>query len=232
MVNAIILCSGGIDSVVTANYIKKKKNYSKILILFFNYGQRTLKQERKASKKCAENICAEFKEIELKELNEISTSLINTDDKANELERKDLKNTEKESENWYVPCRNIIFLVYALAIAESKFIKDKEIYEIFTGFKNEGDEAYPDTTPEFVSVMNQLQKIATAGKFKIIAPLIKKDKEDIIKLGENLGVEFTDTYTCYVGAGEKHCGTCLSCKLRQEGFYWSGVEDVTEYEKS
>ncbi len=230
MANAIILCSGGIDSVVTAHYVKKKKNYKKILILFFNYGQRTLEQEKRASKKCAENLNAKFKEIELLELGKISTSMINSNDKANEMKKEDLKDTKEESENWYVPCRNIVFLVYALAVAEARFVSEGEVNEIFVGFKNEGDEAYPDTTPEFVDVMNKLQETATAGKFEIIAPFIRKDKEDIIKLGAEMGIDFKETYTCYVGAGEKHCGTCLSCKLRQEGFYWSGVEDKTEYE--
>lgn len=230
MKNAIILCSGGLDSVVTAHYVKEKLCYKKIIILFFNYGQRTLKQERKASKKCAFNLGAKFREIKLGELKKISTSMINSDKKAEKVQ--DLKDTSKESEKWYVPCRNSIFLIYALAIAESRFIKNKEIYEIFVGFKNEGKEAYPDTTPEFVKQMNKLQKISTAGKFKIFAPLIKKDKEDIIKLGQKLKIDFKKTYTCYAGAGKKHCGTCLSCRLRQAGFYWAGIEDPTEYEKN
>ena len=55
------------------------------------------------------------------------------------------------------------------------------------------------------------------------------DKEDIIKLGIELGVKFEETYSCYVGAGEKHCGKCLACMLRKEGFYWAGVEDSTSY---
>ena len=59
MKNAIILCSGGIDSVTTAYYVRKKLNYQKTIILFFNYKQKTLKQERNLSKKCAKNIKAE-----------------------------------------------------------------------------------------------------------------------------------------------------------------------------
>jgi len=233
MKNAIILCSGGIDSSVTAHYVKKRLNYKKVFILFFNYGQRTLIQERICSKKCAQYVNVEFIEINLPELNKISTSLINSKKKANKIKRKELKNTSKESENWYVPCRNIVFLIYAIAFAEARYIKNKEICEIFVGFKNEGKEAYPDTTQEFVKVMNNLQKTATAGKGKFIikAPLIKMDKEDIIKLGNKLGVNFKQTYTCYAGVKNKlvHCGTCLSCKLRQVGFYWANIKDPTNY---
>ncbi|MBI2629017.1 7-cyano-7-deazaguanine synthase [Candidatus Pacearchaeota archaeon] len=233
MKNAIILCSGGLDSVVTAYYVKNKAKYGKIYILFFNYGQRTLKQEKRASKLCAEKLNGKFIEIKLPELNKISTSLINSAKKANKVSRKQLKNTEKEHLNWYVPCRNIIFLTYALAIAESKLIKNKQKYDIFTGFKNEGKEAYPDATSEFVSIMNKLQATAVKKNIRIIAPLINKDKEDIIQLGKEFGVDFRNTYSCYVGVNSKnnkHCGTCLSCRLRQEGFYWAGLQDPTNYE--
>lgn len=229
MKKAIILCSGGLDSVVTSYYVKCKLKYNKLIILFFNYGQRTLRQERKASRYCAKQIGGIFKEIKLKELSKLSAALINSKKKARKITRKELKDTKKEAENWYVPCRNTIFLTYALAIAEAKFVGKKEVWDIFTGFKNEGKEAYPDTTPEFVKEMNKLSQISAMTKSKIIAPLIKKDKEDIIKLGEKLGVKLDKTYTCYVGAWRKHCGYCLSCRLRQEGFYWAGVKDKTKY---
>lgn len=231
MKNAIVLCSGGLDSVVTSYYVKYRLKYGLLTILFFNYGQRTLKQERKYSKKCAEDLSGKFIEINLPELNKISTSLINSDKKANKISRKQLKNTEKEHSNWYVPLRNGIFLVYALALAESIFIKNRERNDIFIGFKNEGKEAYPDTTSEFIEVMNNLQKITINKDFKIIAPLIKKDKEDIILIGNKLKVNFRDTYSCYSGTKSgKHCGYCLACRLRQEGFYWAEMQDPTPYE--
>lgn len=229
MKNAIALCSGGLDSVVTSHYIKNKLGYNNLILLFFDYGQRTRKQEKKAAKYCAEKLRAKFREIKIRELSKISAALINNNKKANKIERNQLKDTKKEAENWYVPCRNSIFLIYALAIAESKFVKKKEVWDIFTGFKNEGQEAYPDTTPEFIKEINKLSQISAMTPSKIIAPLIKKDKEDIIRLGEKIGVEFDKTYTCYVGAWRKHCGYCLSCRLRQEGFYWAGIKDPTKY---
>ena len=176
MKNAIILCSGGIDSVTTAYYVKKKLKYDKIIVLFFNYGQRTLYQERNSSKKCAKDLNARFIEINLKELGDISTSLINKKGKIKKITRKELKNTSKESEKFYVPCRNTIFLVYALALVESFYINQKEIYDIFVGFKCEGKESYPDTTSKFVEEMNRLSKIGCSKQFKVKAPLIKKDK--------------------------------------------------------
>ncbi|MBI2046667.1 7-cyano-7-deazaguanine synthase, partial [Candidatus Pacearchaeota archaeon] len=148
--NCIVLCSGGIDSVVTAHYAKRKLKYKSIIALFFDYGQKALKQERICSKRCAKNLSAKFAEVELKWLNDIPSSLINKKGRTARLKIKDLKNTKKESQKWYVPCRNTLFLAYALALAESFFIKKKKVYDIFVGFKCEGKEAYPDTTPGFV----------------------------------------------------------------------------------
>jgi len=223
MENALILCSGGLDSVVTS-YYAKSLGYKKIKILFFNYKQKSLKAERKKSKLCAKKLNAKFIEIKLKWLSQISHSLINKPGKISKI--KNLKDTKKESDKYYVPCRNTIFLSYALALAESLYFKEKEKYDIFVGFKNEGKESYPDTTKEFVSSINQLSKTATAG-FKLIAPLIEKDKEDIILLGKKLGVDFKETHSCYLK--NKHCGKCLACELRKAGFYWSGEKDVTRY---
>ena len=229
---AIILCSGGLDSLVTAYYVKHKLGYKEIIILFFNYNQRTLEQEKKASKKCAKNLKAEFIAVELPFLSKISTSLINKNKKAAKIKRKQLKNSEKEAVKFYVPCRNTIFLIYTLALAESLFIKNKgkQHYDIFTGFKCEGRESYPDTTRKFVKEINKLGKISTIAKSKIKAPLIDFDKDEIVLLGKKLGIKFKDTYSCYVGCEDgKHCGYCLSCRLRQEAFYWANVKDPTDY---
>ena len=230
MKNAIVLCSGGLDSVTTAHYVKKNLKYRKMMILFFDYGQRTLLQEKKTSKKCAKNLGAIFREIKLLELKKISNSLINKKTKAKKINRKNLKDSSEESAKYYVPCRNTIFLIYALALAESLAIKNKKIYDIFTGFKCEGKDAYPDTTSEFVHEINRLRRISTEVKGKIIAPMIKKDKDEIIQLGQKLGIKFENTYSCYIGAKKKHCGYCLSCRLRQEAFYWAGIKDPTQYQ--
>ncbi|MBI2632595.1 7-cyano-7-deazaguanine synthase [Candidatus Pacearchaeota archaeon] len=229
MKSAIVLCSGGIDSITTAYYVKKHLKYKDIVILFFNYGQKSLFDERKASKSCSNNLGAKFKEISLPELKLLSASLINIGGKGKKLGRSDLKDTKKESKKWYVPCRNLIFLSYALGKAESLLLKEKKKSDIFIGFKCEGNDSFPDATKEFINRLNELSNISTEGKFKIFAPLINKDKEDIIIIGKKLGVNFKNTYSCYVER-KIHCGQCLACMLRKEGFYWSGFKDPTVYE--
>jgi len=227
---AIVLCSGGIDSVVTAYFVRKKLGYKKMKILFFDYRQKSLISERKFSRMCAHELKAEFMEISIPELGKMSGSLINKNGKAGRLSINKLKNTKKESKKWYVPARNLVFLAYAISLAESIFLRTKERYNIFTGFKCEGQEHYPDTTEGFVKSMNKISLDSTEGKFKIIAPLISKDKEDIIKTGSGLGVDFTKTFSCY--QDNVHCGQCLSCCLRKAGFYWAGMKDTTKYGKN
>lgn len=226
--NAVILCSGGLDSVTTAYYVKKRLDYDNLIILFFDYGQKSIEQEKKCAKKCARDLRAKFIEIKLDELKKVSTSLINRRGKIKKMKRKELKDTRKESLNWYVPFRNAIFLIYALTLAESEYIKTKKKYDIFVGFKYEGRGGFPDTTPEFIGIMNKLSKFSNKGEYVVKAPLIKKDKSDLILLGKELGINLKDTFSCYIGEQE-HCGYCLACRLRQEGFYWADVKDPTRY---
>lgn len=230
MKRAIVLCSGGIDSVVTARYVKKILNYEKILLMFFDYGQKGIIAERKCAKKCSKELDAEFVEIGLTGLKKISPSPLNTNRPISRKNGKHLNDTKKESETWYVPCRNLIFLSYAFSLAEAIKIKSGKKTEIFVGFKNDGKEFFPDASPEFLRKINLVGKTATVGKYHVLAPLIKKDKEDIILLGRKLKVDFEKTFSCYAGKA-KHCGTCLACRLRQQGFYWANVKDPTFYDK-
>ncbi len=228
MKNALILCSGGLDSVTTAYYVRNKLKYEKIKILFFDYGQRNLRGEEKFSRECADSLKADFIKLRLN-LGE-NTSLINTNKRAKKIKKKDLKNTKKESDKWYVPYRNSLFLINALALAESLFIKENRTYDISVGFKCDGNESYPDTTKEFVELMNKLGKLGKNKKSRIIAPLIDKDKEDIVLIANKLGFNLKNTLSCYVGP-EKHCGICLACSLRKQGFYWANIKDPSSYEK-
>src|SRR3989344_3291248 len=227
MKNAIMLCSGGLDSITTSYYVKNKLKYNNLIILFFNYGQRTLKQEIKYSRLCAKDLNVKFKEIKLDWLKEISNALF---ENIKLKKIKTLKNTKKESSKWYFPYRNAVFLISAMAFQESLAIKERKNYDLFVGFKCEGKESYPDTTKKFVNYMNNLAKLSEVSKFRIIAPFIDKDKDEIITLGKKLGVNLANTYSCYLG-NNLHCGYCLACKLRQAAFYWANIRDPTIYKK-
>ena len=233
MKNAIILCSGGLDSVTTSYYIKDK--YKKLKFLFFNYGQRAVKEEEFCCKEIAKKLNGEFLKVELKWLGDISTAMLNNPGEIPTTSDKDLENSNKELLNWWVPCRNSVFLINALAFAESEFLKNKEKYDVIIGLKNEGQEHFKDTTEKFVKKVNELVEDSTNdGDYNIIAPLIKMDKTEVTKLGVKLEIPFELTYSCYIENGFEngkpvHCGKCLNCMLRKKGFYWSNIKDPSLY---
>lgn len=240
MKNAIIVISGGLDSAVTAYYVKHKLNYDNLKFIFFDYNQRTLKEEEYCTRKIAEKLNAEFIKVDIKWLGEISTAMLNKDEDLPEVTEKDLANVEHSQEqiiNYWVPCRNAMFLISALAHAESEFISKEQRYDIFIGIKAEGEVAMKDTTPEFLKATNDLAEQATHhGGYKIIAPFIDKDKVEVTKIGKELNVPFELTYSCYSGGFDEkgfpvHCGTCENCMLRKKAFYFSAVEDPTIYRK-
>ncbi len=136
-----------------------------------------------------------------------------------------------------MPCRNSIFLISALAEAESLFISKNERWDVYIGVKKEGKIPMKDTRPEFIDIMNKLAEQGTYhGGYKIIAPLIELDKDEIVKLAKELEVPLEFTYSCYDGGDFKdkpvHCGICANCMDRKKGFYWAGVKDCSIYNKA
>lgn len=226
MATALVLCSGGIDSVTSAFYAKKILGFSNIELVFFDYGQRNLNPEKKAVKFFSKELNAKLRIVNLKMLKDISQSNLTNNRASKNL--SSLKDTSFESEQWYVPCRNLVFLSYTLALSESMFLKNIKS-DVFVGFKHEGREFFPDAGPDFLKKMNEISFSASRAKSRIIAPLIKKDKEEIILLAKKLGVRLEKTYSCYVG-NKNQCGKCLACRLRKAGFYWANEKDLTKYD--
>ena len=131
----------------------------------------------------------------------------------------------------YVPARNTIFLSIALGYAEVI-----GAYDIFIGVNAIDYSGYPDCRPAFIHAFQTLANLATAaavegrGRFAIHAPLIEMTKEQIIRKGLSLGVDYLLTHSCYdpSPAGQP-CGRCDSCRLRLAGFAAAGAKDPVEY---
>ena len=134
----------------------------------------------------------------------------------------------------YVPARNTIFLSYALAYAEVV-----GAFDIFVGVNVVDYSGYPDCRPDFIRAFEKLANLATAvgvegkGEFKIHAPLIKMSKKEIIEAGIKLGVDYSQTHSCYdpIMRDEKiyACGKCESCQLRLAGFASANLSDPIYY---
>jgi 7-cyano-7-deazaguanine synthase len=100
---------------------------------------------------------------------------------------------------------------------------------LYLGFKNEGNDPFSDATKEYVKRMQKLLKQASKQTIILKTPFITKDKEEIIKKGIKLGINYTTTWSCYAPREQKQCGVCLACRLRKAGFKWANVQDPTFY---
>jgi len=132
----------------------------------------------------------------------------------------------------YVPARNLIFLSYAVAWAESLGSHD-----IFIGVNAIDYSGYPDCRPEFIKAFEKAVNLATkegaeGRRISLHAPLISMSKAEIIRAGVSLGVDYSLTHSCYDPSPEGiACGACDSCLLRIKGFREAGLVDPITYLK-
>jgi 7-cyano-7-deazaguanine synthase len=132
----------------------------------------------------------------------------------------------------YVPARNTIFLALALAYAEVT-----RSQAIFTGVNALDYSGYPDCRPEFLEAFENLAHLATkagveGGTIAIRAPIVRMHKEEIVRKGRELGVDYSMTVSCYnADADGRACGRCDACRFRREGFERAGFADPTRYQR-
>lgn len=131
----------------------------------------------------------------------------------------------------YVPARNTIFLALALGWAETLNAND-----IFLGVNCLDYSGYPDCRPEFLDAFETLARLATkagvegSSRIKIHAPFLRSRKDEIIRRGLELGVDYGLTHSCYdPGATGLACGRCDSCRLRLAAFERVGIADPISY---
>jgi len=241
--SAVNMISGGVDSVTSAYYVAKVLKPRKQLLIFCDYKQRTYRYEEFCIKQVSKRLDLPLKTIDLRWLGDISTSVLTHPEvEIKETKESDLWDPEKARQRilqWWDPCRNAVLLLVGLSHAESFYISRGERYDVFIGIRRETPVAMKDNTPEFLEEMNRLAEQATHhGGYRLLAPLITYDKDKVVKLGEELGVPWEYTYSCYAGCGFKtvkgrklpvHCGTCSNCKRRKLAFREAGVTDPSAY---
>ncbi len=216
---AIVLLSGGMDSAVCVAWAISQG--FELAALHINYGQRTEKKELQSYY----DIC-KYYNIEKKLIVDISylaaiggSSL--TDMK---IEVSKAKLDTDEIPTSYVPFRNANILAIATSWAE--VIKAK--YLVIGAVEEDGS-GYPDTRREF---FDSFEKVIHSGtidtQIKILTPLIKLSKKEIVELGNKINVPFEITWSCYKESNEA-CGECDSCALRLRGFQKANLIDPLKY---
>lgn len=222
---AVVLLSGGLDSMVSAA-IARKQGFA-INALTIDYNQRHC-IEIEAARGIATRLGAERHVVLPLDLRQFGGSAL-TDDIAVPMAGV----TDDEIPVTYVPARNIVFLSLTLAWAEALGARD-----IFIGVNALDYSGYPDCRPEFIASFAEMARLGTkAGvegvPFNIHAPLQHMSKADIAREADRLGLDTAMSWSCYAPTADgRACGLCDSCRLRQKGFAEAGIEDGIKYERS
>ncbi|HYJ45026.1 MAG TPA: 7-cyano-7-deazaguanine synthase QueC [Pyrinomonadaceae bacterium] len=223
---AVVLLSGGLDSTTTLA-IARSEGYE-TYALTFRYGQRH-EVEIEAARRVAALYGVAQQVVAEIDLRAFGGSAL-TDD----IEVPKGREPEAMADGipvTYVPARNTIFLSFALAWAEVLGASD-----IFIGVNALDYSGYPDCRPEYIEAFQRMADLATkAGvegrqRLSIHTPLINLTKAEIIRKGLGLGVDYSQTVTCYDPAPDgAACGECDACLLRLKGFAENNVMDPASY---
>jgi 7-cyano-7-deazaguanine synthase len=208
------------DSAVTLA-VARSRGFA-LHALTVQYGQRN-EREIAAAKKVAEHLGAvEHRLIEV-DLAGFGGSALTG---PGEIPKGGEQGTRQEIPSTYVPARNTVLLSLALAWAEALGSRD-----IFIGVSAVDFSGYPDCRPDFIEQFQRLAALGTravlgGAPFEVHAPLIGLSKAETVLLGEELGVDFSLTSSCYSPTAQgQPCGECDSCVLRAKGFAQSGRPD-------
>lgn len=224
---AIVILSGGADSVTTL-YYAIKKGYD-VSCLNFNYGQNHYLMESKEAKWHCNKLGVSLTHVDLRDtqtLLESSLTGLGVIPDVPEVEEhfETLKST-------VVPNRNAIMLSIAYGYAISK-----RAIRIYYGAHASDKGVYPDCRRGFITLLNHAFEAGNWSKREdrrfptIIAPFSAVEKSRVIVEGIIYGVDYSHTYSCYKG-GEQHCGVCSSCLERKRAFEEANVTDPTRYKE-
>jgi 7-cyano-7-deazaguanine synthase len=229
-VPAVVLVSGGLDSAV-ALAVMRRDGYG-CHALSFDYGQRH-RHELVAAERVAEAGGAASHRVVAVDLRTIGGSALTADIEV----PKDRPSGHAGIPATYVPGRNLIFL--SLAVAHAEVLG---AWDIAYGANSVDYSGYPDCRSPFISAFVEAANLATKAwdeadrrsrrpiGFTVHAPLINLTKVEIIRLGAELGVDYSLTHSCYDPTADGvACGRCDSCTIRARGFDGARVPDPTCY---
>jgi len=218
LARALVVCSGGLDSVVAATSMVRQ-GYD-VALLHFSYGSRAEEPEEFAIQKVAAYLGVPLHQLPMYVYDKEDSPLLQKDSK--------IAGGEEGAEfaHEWVPARNLVMLALATAYAEAKGFD-----YIVLGNNLEEAGAYPDNEPEFINRFNDLLPFAVGDgkRVRVLMPVGNLMKHEIVALGHEIGAPLHLTWSCY-RAGEHHCGTCGPCHMRRTAFRINGLKEVITYE--
>ena len=217
MKDSLIVVSGGMDSITMLHEYADQIG----LAITFDYGSNHAKKEIPFAQLHCQRLGIKHLIIPLSFMHDYFKSSLLEGDAAipeGHYAAENMKST-------VVPFRNGIMLSIACGIAESHGLKRVMIAN------HGGDHTiYPDCRPDFIEAMSSAMRHGTFEGIEIFAPYTNISKSDIARHGKALGIDYSETWSCYRG-GDKHCGKCGTCVERHEALLEAGIDDPTEYEK-
>ena len=215
-----VLLSGGMDSV--AAFYEVLGSHEVVAGLSFDYGAKHNAREIPFAKLHADRNGVLHQIIPLDFMNR----LFKSDLLQSGGEIPDGHYAEESMKQTVVPFRNGIMLAIATGYAESIGAEGLVIAA------HSGDHAiYPDCREPFMLAMATAMGEGTYAEIQLLRPFIAMDKTAIARRGVELGIDFSETWSCYKG-GEIHCGVCGTCVERREAFILAGLPDPTRYERT
>ena len=213
--DSVIIVSGGMDSI-TLLYEHKDEI---ALGISFDYGSNHNKKEIPFARMHCEKLGIEHITIPLSFMQQyFKSSLLEGAEAIPEGHY-----TDENMKSTVVPFRNGIMLAIAAGIAESRGLHHVLIAN------HGGDHAiYPDCRTEFVITMSLATKAGTYVDVDVVSPYTEITKSDIARIGKSLGIDYSQTWSCYKG-GDVHCGKCGTCVERMEALRDAGINDTTKY---
>lgn len=218
---AFVLLSGGIDSAVCLQ--KALANHEDVEAIHFNYGQQTEEIERSNAEKQAEKAGIPL------HISDYRTVFKNFAEGT--IEDKDYDSEDMEQDGHsvgYVPQRNLHLLVTAAATAEHHSKTGRDIV-LYHGAQQNDEEDYPDCRPVFMDAAEKaIDRSTDQHDIRVETPIIDFSKEEVLRLGEELGVDWKLTFSCYNDVDGNPCAECPACIERKEAFREAGISDPIE----
>lgn len=215
----VVLVSGGMDSVVALYHAVQSENHEVVAGLSFDYGSKHNHREIPFAQRHCEQLGIDHHTIDLGFMDtHFQSALLRSGESI-----PDGHYEESSMKQTVVPFRNGIMLSIAAGFAESRGANGLLIAA------HSGDHAiYPDCRETFMQAMANAIQLGTYEQLALHRPFIDHRKEDIAARGAELGVDFSQTWSCYKG-GDRHCGTCGTCVERREAFSLAKLDDPTIY---
>lgn len=218
--DSVVIVSGGMDSVTLLHYMVKQEKRDPA-VMTFQYGQKHSREIECAKAQVALLGIKAHMIVDLR----ATQAIFGTSALVNEtITIPDMQEVVGDNQPaTYVPNRNMLFLAYAVAYAES--LKANRVYY---GAQAHDLYGYWDTTSEFLARLNDVYSLNRKDAVRIEAPFVRYSKADVLRTGLDLGVDYAQTWSCYAG-GEVACGQCPTCAERLKAFQEVGLSDPIPY---